>query len=43
MRHYREHLIKKGTIIKDVLRVMDKLAQDAFIFIVDENNNILLM
>jgi dTDP-glucose pyrophosphorylase len=41
MRHYREHLIKKGTIIKDVLRVMDKLAQDAFIFIVDENDKLL--
>ena len=41
MRHYKEHLIKKGTIIKDALKIMDKLAQDAFVFIVDENDKLI--
>jgi dTDP-glucose pyrophosphorylase len=41
MRHFREHLIKKGTIIKDALKIMDKLAQDAFVFVVDENDKLL--
>jgi dTDP-glucose pyrophosphorylase len=41
MRHYKEYLIKKGTLIKEALKVMDKLAQDAFVFIVDESDRLL--
>lgn len=41
MRHYRDYLIKKGTIIKEALKIMDRLAQDAFVFIVDDNDRLL--
>jgi dTDP-glucose pyrophosphorylase len=41
MRHYRDYLIKKGTIVKEALKTMDSLAQDAFIFIVDDNDKLL--
>lgn len=41
MRHYKEHLILTGTSIRDALIVLDKLAKDAIIFVVDINDNLL--
>lgn len=41
MRHYKEHLIQSGTSIKEALPVLDKLAKDAIVFIVDEADKLL--
>ncbi|MFD3394331.1 nucleotidyltransferase family protein [Aquirufa sp. OSTEICH-129V] len=41
MRHYKEHLVAEGTSILEALRIMDKLAEDAFIFIVDKDDRLL--
>lgn len=41
MRHYKEYLIREGTLVKDALKVMDKLAHDAFVFIVDDQDRLL--
>lgn len=41
MRHYREHLILTGTSIREALRVLDKLAEDAISFIVDKEDKLI--
>ena len=41
MRHYKEHLIKTGTPIKEALKVLDTLAKDAIAFIVDGEDKLL--
>jgi dTDP-glucose pyrophosphorylase len=41
MRHYKEHLIQKGTTIKEALNVLENLAEDAIAFVVDENDKLL--
>lgn len=41
MRHYKEHLIKSGTPIKEALKTLDSLAKDAITFIVDEDDKLL--
>lgn len=41
MRHFKEHLILEGTSILEALRVMDRLAEDAFIFVVDQYGKLL--
>lgn len=38
MRHYKEHLIQSGTTIRESLKVLDKLAKDAILFVVDEKD-----
>lgn len=41
MRHYKEHLIPSGSTIKAALIQLEKLAKDAILFVVDENNVLL--
>lgn len=41
MRHYKEHLIKSGTTIREALKVLEKLSHDAISFIVDENDKLI--
>lgn len=41
MRHYKEHLIKSGTSIKEALKVLDKLARDSISFVVDEEDKLI--
>lgn len=41
MRHYKEHLVLTGTPIREALKVLDKLAQDAITFVVDEKDTLL--
>ncbi len=41
MRAFREHLILKGTLIKDALVVLNNLAKDAIAFVVDENDRLI--
>lgn len=41
MRHYKEHLILSGSTIKSALVQLEKLAKDAILFVVDENNVLL--
>lgn len=41
MRHYKEHLILKGTSIKEALEVLEKLSHDAISFIVDESDRLI--
>lgn len=37
MRSYKEHLIAKGSTIKQALSQLNTLAADAILFVVDEN------
>jgi dTDP-glucose pyrophosphorylase len=39
--NYKQHLLAKGYKIKDALTVLDSLAKDAIIFIVDENEKLI--
>ncbi|MBN2777445.1 MAG: nucleotidyltransferase family protein [Bacteroidales bacterium] len=39
--NYKKHLLEKGHKIKDALKVLDSLAKDAIIFIVDENEKLI--
>ena len=41
MRHYKEHLILKGTSIREALQVLEKLSYDAISFVVDENDKLI--
>ena len=41
MRHYKEHLIVTGTSIRDALSILDKLAQDAICFVVNDELKLL--
>lgn len=41
MRSYKEHLILSGTAIKEALVQLDKLASDAILFVVDENDKLI--
>lgn len=41
MRPFRQHLIQRGSTIKDALKLLDELAKDAILFVVD-NNDILI-
>jgi dTDP-glucose pyrophosphorylase len=38
---YKNHLIHSGTVIKDVLNVLDRLAQDAICFVLDSDSKLL--
>lgn len=38
MRNFREHLIKKGSVIREALIELDKLASDAILFVVDDED-----
>ncbi len=38
MRNYKEHLIRKGSSIKDALPTLDTLASDAILFVVDDSD-----
>lgn len=40
MINFKKHLIKSGAKIKEALAQLDKLAQDAIIFVVDENERL---
>lgn len=40
MRHFTEHLISSGTSIREALEVLDKLARDAILFIVDDQDKL---
>ncbi len=41
MRHYKEHLIYTGSKIRDTLPILENLAKDAIIFVVDESERLL--
>lgn len=41
MRHFKEHLILEGGTIKEALAQLNKLASDAILFVVDENQRLL--
>ena len=41
MRNYKENLIKKDTLIKDALLILDALAKDSVLFVVDEEDVLL--
>ncbi|MEL7271424.1 MAG: nucleotidyltransferase family protein [Bacteroidota bacterium] len=41
MRSYKEHLVQTGTKIKDALLRLDKLASDAILFVVDNQNTLI--
>tara|TARA_R110001599_G_scaffold103416_3_gene263277 strand:- start:28045 stop:29091 length:1047 start_codon:yes stop_codon:yes gene_type:complete len=38
VRSYRDHLIRKGTAIKDALPMLDTLSSDAILFVVDDSD-----
>lgn len=40
MRSYKEHLILSGSTVKQALGVLNKLSQDAILFVVDDNNKL---
>lgn len=40
MRNYRDHLIIKDSTVKQALRKLDKLAIDAILFVVDQNDRL---
>ncbi|MFY0698232.1 nucleotidyltransferase [Balneola sp. EhC07] len=41
MRHFKEHLIPSGTSIRESLNVLDELAKDAIVFVVDDSNRLI--
>ncbi|WP_425235165.1 nucleotidyltransferase family protein [Ulvibacterium sp.] len=41
MRNFREHLILQGSPIKEALMMLDKLAADAILFVVDSDNKLI--
>lgn len=41
MRFYKDHLIQSGAKIVDALKVLDELAEDAIIFVVDQNDRLI--
>lgn len=41
MRNFKEHLILKGSLIKEALITLDKLAADAILFVVDEEDKLI--
>jgi len=41
LRSYKEHLVQTGTKIKDALLRLDKLASDAILFVVDNQNTLI--
>ena len=41
MKHYRNHLIRKEANVKEALAMLDKLAADAILFVVDEESRLL--
>jgi len=41
MRKYKQHLLLKGSTIKEALVRLDELAKDAILFIVDENDKLI--
>ena len=41
MRTYKKHLILRGATVKQALGVLNKLAQDAILFVVDENGKLI--
>ena len=41
MRKYSEHLIRKGSTIKEALLMLDALASDAILFVVDDNDGLI--
>jgi intergrase/recombinase len=41
MRQYKDHLIISGSKIKEALIILDKLAEDAIIFVIDENEKLI--
>lgn len=40
MRHYKEHLIFNGNTVKQALAMLNKLSQDAILFVVDKNRKL---
>ena len=41
MRNYNDHLIRKEATLKEALGRLDKLAADAFLFVVDADSRLL--
>lgn len=41
MRPYKDHLILSGSKVKEALTILDELAQDAIIFVVDNKDNLI--
>jgi dTDP-glucose pyrophosphorylase len=41
MRHYKDHLIRTGTTIRQALEALDNLSHDAISFIVDDNDRLI--
>jgi dTDP-glucose pyrophosphorylase len=41
VRNYRDHLIVQGSVIKEALAKLDKLASDAILFVVDEQEKLI--
>ena len=41
MRNYRDHLIRKGSLIKDALPMLDILSSDAILFVVDDSDTLI--
>jgi dTDP-glucose pyrophosphorylase len=41
VKNYQEHLIRSGSLIRQALVQLDKLAEDAIMFVVDEDNKLI--
>ncbi len=41
MKNFRDHLIQKGTTVKKALSMLDRLASDAILFVVDQDNKLI--
>ena len=41
MNNYKNHLILSGSLIRDALKLLDKLAIDAILFVVDDQNKLI--
>ena len=41
MRNYKDHLIPSGSTIKTALEQLEKLAKDAILFVVDDEDKLL--
>jgi dTDP-glucose pyrophosphorylase len=41
MRHFSEHITKSGTSIRDSLKLLDKLSEDAILFIVNDQEKLI--
>ena len=43
MKHYTEHLIKSGSLVKQALSVLNELSIDAVLFVIDANERSLFI